>query len=73
MKKLFRAKGHDWIERNVTLAGETILQRQCKLCRRNFVLQNIEEGWRAVEVGALEFKPLDEETNALWLSEHCPA
>ena len=72
LRKIFLDKGHQWEERTVRLADATVLHRQCRRCLRNFVLWETEAGWRAVHVGALQFIPVDELTNALWLTERCP-
>lgn len=66
------ADSHDWHRRNVVVNGNPVFHRQCRTCRRDFVMAADAGCWRAVHIGLLRFDFLDEETNRRWVSEDCP-
>jgi hypothetical protein len=75
-------KGHNWVRRKIIrrtfirrklkVDGQAVFHRQCRICRRDFVLSAEVGAWRAAHVGLLGFDFLGEETNQRWLSEECP-
>ncbi len=63
---------HDLIRRRVRVHGKIFFHRQCKICRRDFVMPPYTGEWRATHVGLLGFDFLDDETNQHWVSDPCP-
>jgi hypothetical protein len=64
--------GHQWSERKFEHNGKSYSHRQCKNCRRDFVIGGVFIRWTAVYVGVFEFAPLEDEVSFRWLAEPCP-
>lgn len=67
---------HRWFQdkpRRLELeSGETVLQRRCIICGRDFLIyQSSGDPW-AVYVSAFSFHRLSEQVEQRWLSEPCP-
>jgi hypothetical protein len=61
---------HSWARLKFKIDGRIFFHRQCKTCRRDFVMTG-DRDWGAAHVGLLGFDFLDEETSRRWLSEQC--
>jgi len=72
VRRYYLQESHQWVRRKVKIDGTTIFHRQCRTCRRDFVMSAGKGYWVAVHVGLLGFDLLDEETNHRWVSEECP-
>jgi hypothetical protein len=67
---------HQWSQstpRELQLeSGQSVLQRQCIRCRRDFVIDQSSGARHAVFVSIISFYQLPEEVTMRWLAEPCP-
>jgi hypothetical protein len=68
--------GHQWLQRrprHLELeSGQSVFQRRCTRCGRDFVIEVSSGDRSAVVVSILSFQRLDDEVTRRWLSEPCP-
>lgn len=68
---------HCWLERRPRRfeleSGESVFQRRCARCARDFVVRALSGSRCAVAVSILSFHRLEDEVTQRWLSEACPA
>ena len=64
---------HDWMIRDKDMdSGSPVMLHQCRRCGRNFVMELLTGDQYAVQVGAMRFSRLSEETTSRWLAASCP-
>jgi hypothetical protein len=67
---------HRWLQRRPRRfelkSGESVFQRRCTQCGRDFVIEVSSGDRSAVGVSILSFQRLDDEVTRRWLSEPCP-
>lgn len=67
---------HRWLQRRPRCfefeSGESVFQRRCTRCGRDFIVEHPSGTRYAVFVSIMSFQRLDDEVTRRWLSEPCP-
>ena len=67
---------HQWFQRKARqlelVSGESVFQRRCMRCARDFVIDALSGARHAVAVSTFSFHPLQDKITQRWLAEPCP-